>query len=34
MAETMTKERPGLMSRIRGAFHHLQEIRMHNQQRS
>jgi len=32
MAETMTKERPGLMSRIRGAFHHLQEIRMHNQQ--
>ncbi|MBQ8920567.1 MAG: LTA synthase family protein [Oscillospiraceae bacterium] len=32
MAETMTKERPGLLKRIGGFFRHIQEIRMHNQQ--
>ncbi len=32
MAETLTKERPGLLRRIRDVFRRLQEFRMHNQQ--
>lgn len=32
MAETLTKERPGLLSRIRGVFRRFQDFRMHNQE--